>query len=111
MRYQVFFSIEAIGRVVTSESPEYCSDATVYSELFASLKVSGDFFGLIDSNGACLQVMYEPEIDLYWFEVPRPDKGGSFGKYHTFDAAVEALKTLPETFPSKGLNEFEFNEW
>ena len=55
--------------------------------------------------------MYEPEIDLYWFEVPRPDKGGSFGKYHTFDAAVEALKTLPETFPSKGLNEFEFNEW
>jgi len=29
MKYSVLFSIEAIGHVVTSDSPEICSDATV----------------------------------------------------------------------------------
>lgn len=111
MFYQVFFSISAIGREVTAEKPEYCGDAEVYFELFRSLNEDGDFFGLVDTQRTCLQIAYESEEDKYWFEVPRPDIGGSYGKYLYLEEALEVLNSLPMHFPTEGLVGSEFVAW
>lgn len=56
-------------------------------------------------------VGYEPIEDRYWFEVPRSDIGGSYGKHFSFNEALATLKELPKSFPAEGLSGFEFTAW
>jgi hypothetical protein len=111
MSYSVFFSIEAIGRAVDSASPESCSGTDTIIELLASLSVEGDFFGVIDERGTCLQVRFENDENHYWLEVPRPDLGGSYGARFSFDEATKLLEDLPNLFPETGFSGFEFSSW
>ncbi|MDJ0760005.1 MAG: hypothetical protein QNJ19_11435 [Woeseiaceae bacterium] len=111
MSYGVFFSIEALGRKVGASSPEYCSGTDTAMELLASLSSEGDFFGLIDEDGTCLQVRFEDSKNSYWFEVPRPDLSGSYGAYYSYDAAAKAVENLPGIFPEAGLDGFKFSSW
>ncbi len=111
MSYAVFFSIEAIGRRVDASSPEYCSGTDTAIELLASLSTEGDFFGLIDGDGTCLQFRFEDEENPYWLEVPRPDLSGSYGAHFSFDEAAKIVASLPVIFPDKGFESFEFSAW
>lgn len=111
MIYSIFFSIEAIGRDVSSDMPESCSDIDTYLDLFRALNSEGDFFGLIDSNKVCLQVMYKRDTEQYLIEVPRPDLRGSYGSYFTIEESAKILKSLPETFPLEGFLGFKFMSW
>ena len=55
--------------------------------------------------------MYDSERDTYWFEVPRPDLGGSYGADLSFDAAMDLIKSLDGTLPLEGFDGFEFQSW
>ncbi len=111
INYSIFFIIEAIGREVTSDKSEACADVETYIDLFESLSVDGDFFGLIDVNDVCLQIRFEGENRQYWIEVPRPDLKGSYGAYINYDSAIKVLRDLPSTLPLEGLSGFEFIAW
>ena len=80
-------------------------------DLLASLSSDGDFFGLIDERETCLQVRFEDEANRYWIEVPRPDLGGSYGAYFSFDDAAQIFEKLPALFPDIGFPGFEFTAW
>lgn len=111
MSYGVFFSIEALGRVVDSTSPESCPEKDTALELLVSLSSEGDFFGLIDESETCLQVRFEDDANQYWVEVPRPDLGGSYGAHYSFDDAAAIFENLQPLFPSTGFPGFEFISW
>ncbi len=111
MSYGVFFSIEALGRRVDSSSPEYCTGTDTAIELLSSLSSDGDFFGLIDEDGTCLQVRFEDEENRYWLEVPRPDLSGSYGAHFSFEAASNAVENLAGLIPDTGFDGFEFTSW
>ena len=111
MSYGVFFRIEALGRIVDSAAPEYCSGTDTAMELLASLSSEGDFFGLTDEDGTCLRFTFEDEKNRYWVEVPRPDLSGSYGAYFSFDDAARIVETLPGSFPDSGFAGFEFASW
>ncbi len=80
-------------------------------ELLASLSSDGDFFGLIDEDGTCLQFRFEDEKNQYWIEVPRPDLSGSYGAHLSFDDAAKIVETLPSLFPDSGFDGFDFSSW
>jgi len=109
MNHSIFFSIESIGRDVSSNNPESYADIRTLLDLFLSLKHKDDFLGLIDKNETCLQILFGSK--KYWIEVPRPDLGGSYGTYLTHESILDTLQNLPDTFPLKGLNGFEFKPW
>lgn len=85
--------------------------AGIYTDVFPALKEDREFFGLVDSEGTTLQAMYDSERDTYWFEVPRPDLGGSYGADLSFDAAMDLIKSLDGTLPLEGFDGFEFQSW
>ena len=55
--------------------------------------------------------MYHEDQDKYWFEVPRPNLGGSYGKYLSFEESRDLLESLPVVFPLEGFEGFEFSKW
>lgn len=111
MLYTIFYNIEAIGQVVDSSQPETCGGEDTYLDLLSALSTEGDYFGLIDRNGSCLQVMYSQELSQYWIEIPRKDLFGSIGKYYKFEEAKIFLHSLPDEFPIDGFVGFNFEKW
>lgn len=111
MPHGLFFCIEAIGRAVDSSAPETCSGPDTILELLASLSVEGDFLGLIDERGTCLQIRFENEENPYWLEVPRPDLGGSYGAHFSLDDVAKILENLPDLLPQSGFSGFKFCAW
>lgn len=110
LQYRVFYSAVRLGDI-SAENAIDMELADVYSEVLPVLKEHREYFGLVDSDGTTLQVMYDEEKDQYWFEVPRPDLGGSFGVSLSFDAALDLIKSLDDPFPPEGFEGFEFQSW
>ena len=75
------------------------------------MKEDREFFGVTDDRGTTLQAMYNSELDEYWFEVPRPDLGGSYGASLGWDAATDLLKAVQAPIPLEGFDGFEFQSW
>ena len=108
--YRAFYSMCRLGDV-PAEQAHAVELAEVYSDIFPRMKEHREFFGLIDAHGSVLQAMYDGDADRYWFEVPRPDKQGSYGANLSFDAAMDLLKSLDGPIPEKGFEGFEFQAW
>ena len=85
--------------------------ADVYSELFPLLKEEGEFLGVVDEAGTTMQMMYQADDDLYWSEVPSPERRGAYGKSLTFDEAADLLKSLGGAIPPEGYPGFSFASW
>lgn len=108
--YRVFYNAVRLGEVPAEDARDI-DLADVYTEIFPLLNEEGEYFGLVDSNGTTLQAMYDEENDQYWFEVPRPDLQGSYGKHLSFDASMDLIKSLGRSFPVDGFDGFEFQAW
>lgn len=109
--FKAFWTFQGTEEHVPGESPVDILEADVYSKLLGGLERDGDFFGLVDSNGVTLQVMYEGGADRYWVDIPQPTQRGSLGRYFTFDEAVDLFKSLPECFSALSVPGFEFKSW
>ena len=109
--YRLFHNIIRLGEAIPAEDAREIELADVYSDIFPSMKEDGEFFGLIDSRGNTLQAMYDADADRYWFEVPRPDLGGSFGVSLSFDDSMDLIKSLDGLFSQEGGEGFEFQAW
>ena len=96
---------------VPSDSAVPMDIAEVYSELFPLLKEDGEFIGVVDEAGTTLQMMYQSEDDLYWFEVPCPEKAGAYGMALIFDEAADFLRSLDGLIPREGYPNFSFSSW
>ena len=110
MKYRVFYSAVGLGDIAAADAIDM-ELADIYSEVFPLLKEDREFFGLVDSHGTTLQAMYDEDNDQYWFEVPRPDLGGSYGANLSFDAAIDLIKSLGGAVPPEGFDGFQFQSW
>ncbi|MCR9143560.1 MAG: hypothetical protein NXI24_15025 [bacterium] len=71
-----------------------------------------DFLGMIDEREATLQVIYQPEHKRYWFEIPDPERGGSYGGRFTAEEAARLFENLPEFFDwERVLPGLQFQSW
>ena len=112
MKFRVFYYLHNSPEdEVTAEQGVEMEHADIYTELFGGLEVHNDFFGMVDAQGAILQVMYHEEKDSYWFEIPVESEGGSYGRFIDFDEAVDFIKRLPSTFEVARFPSFEFEPW
>jgi len=110
-RFKVFYGLKESDSHVASDSLVEMSEADIYSELLGGLKLDGDFIGLVDGEGATLQVMFEQAPDQYWVELPDPEMGGSHGRYFSFDEIVDLFKALPKHFDTSAITGLEFQSW
>jgi hypothetical protein len=87
------------------------SEADIYTDLLGGLEQDGDFFGLVDGDATTLQVMYRGDDDSYWIEIPRSDRGGSFGCALSFDEITDVFKSLPVRFSETMIADMTFESW
>lgn len=110
MKYRTFYYAARLGEI-PAESATATELTEICSRILPLLKEDKEFFGVIDANDTTLQAMYDAEADEYWFEVPRPDLRGSYGKTMSFDVALDFMKNLAEDIPLNGFDGFEFQSW
>jgi hypothetical protein len=110
-RYKVFYCFYGTGKSVDADHPVEMHEADIYSEMLGGLEEQDDFFGLIDSSGTTLQVMYDKEHDRFWIEIPAPDEGGAYGQYLSFDDITDQFKNLPAIFSRASFPAFTFQSW
>lgn len=109
--FKVFYSLYRTDREVSADHPVEMSEADIYSEMLGGLEQDGDFFGLKDDEETTLQVMYNGDDDSYWIEIPRPDRGGSFGCALSFDEITDVFKSLPARFSETMIPRMAFESW
>ena len=109
--YRAFYCFYDEGVDLPSRDAVPIDQADIYSGLFGRLRTDGDFVGLIGAEGHTLQIMYHPEGDRYWVDLPRPELHGSYGAYMTFDEVADLLKALPSEFGPDALPSLTFEAW
>ena len=92
-RANVFFSFDGEDDDVPGDAPMVIPAANL-TRLVWRLFLDGDFFGVIDADGAALQVMQLGDGRI-WMEIPDPARGGSHGRHIERAELVSLLRALP----------------
>ena len=100
-----------MGNEILASSPVPINLEDVCSEIFPLMREDREFFGLIDQNGTTLQALYLEDDDLCWFEIPRPDLQGAYGRHLDHDTAAALLEEISGPFPLEGYDGFKFENW
>jgi hypothetical protein len=108
--YLAFYSIDGMADVAADKAVAMDRHAVI-AELLRAMHDDMDFFGLMDDQGATLQVMYHADEGRYWFEIPVAAEGGSYGRAMSLDEAVAQIEGLPPTFALVAFPTFAFTSW
>ena len=110
MKYKVFYSFQEFEEErLDDESVEMeLEDAAALLEKMTS---DGDFLGLIDAENNTFQLMYDEEGDVFWVEIPDPEKQGSYGAVYLRDEVKPLLGAVGPLFRVEDYPIFEFEEW
>jgi len=111
MEFKVFYCFYKNDEVVNDEENVSMKLEDIHGKLLDQLAEDGDFFGVIDSDNNTFQVLYDAEENIYWGEIPVPEKEGSMGSFFTKEDLTELLKNLKEPFDANDFPNFEFMEW